>query len=70
MAAAVSLPIAAILLGHSWPVVVFATFAAGAVVLLHRANIKRLLHGQESRFVLRKRERRRPRARRPDVRTP
>jgi acyl phosphate:glycerol-3-phosphate acyltransferase len=70
MAAAVSLPIAAILLGHSWPVVVFAAFAAGAVVLLHRANIKRLLHGEESRFVLRKRVRRGRPDRRPGVRTP
>jgi acyl phosphate:glycerol-3-phosphate acyltransferase len=70
MAAAVSLPIAAILLGRSWPVVAFATAAAVAVVLLHRANIKRLLHGQESRFVFRKRERRGPGAQRPGVRTP
>jgi glycerol-3-phosphate acyltransferase PlsY len=70
MAAAVSLPVAAILLGHSWPVVVFATFAAGAVVLLHRANIRRLLHGEESRFVLRKRARRGRAPRQPDIRTP
>jgi acyl phosphate:glycerol-3-phosphate acyltransferase len=70
MAAAVSLPIAAVLLGHSWPVVVFATFAAGAVLLLHRANIKRLLHGEESRFVFRRRQRRGPGTPRPGVRTP
>ncbi len=70
MAAAVTLPIAAIFLGHSWPVVAFAAVAAGAVVLLHRANIKRLLHGQESRFVFRKPERRKPGAPRPGVRTP
>ena len=43
MLAALSLPVASWLLGYSWPVIVFATLAAAAVVFLHRANLKRLL---------------------------
>jgi glycerol-3-phosphate acyltransferase PlsY len=53
--AALSLPVAAALLGHSWPVIAFSFVAAAAVILLHRANVKRLLAGTESRFVLRRR---------------
>jgi acyl phosphate:glycerol-3-phosphate acyltransferase len=53
--AALSLPVAAALLGHSWPVIAFSLVAAAAVILLHRANVKRLLAGTESRFVLRRR---------------
>jgi acyl phosphate:glycerol-3-phosphate acyltransferase len=71
MVAALSLPVAAALLGHSWPVIVFAAVAAAAVVFLHRANVKRLLRGEENRFVLlKKRGAREPRTQRPDVRTP
>jgi acyl phosphate:glycerol-3-phosphate acyltransferase len=70
MVAAVSLPVAAVLLGYSWPVIAFAAVAAAAVILLHRANIKRLVRGQENRFVLRRRGARAPRTQRPDVRTP
>lgn len=54
IAAALSLPVAAVLLGQSWPVVVFAAVAAVAVVFLHRANIARLLSGTESRFRFRR----------------
>jgi len=50
MVSAVSLILWALLLGYSWPVVAFAGFAAGGVVLLHRANIRRLTRGEESRF--------------------
>jgi len=50
MVSAVSLILWALLLGYSWPVVAFAGFAAGGVVLLHRANIRRLARGEESRF--------------------
>ncbi len=57
MVAAVSLPVAAALLGLSWPVIAFATVAAVAVLVLHRANVKRLLAGTESRFQLRRRAR-------------
>jgi glycerol-3-phosphate acyltransferase PlsY len=68
--AAVSLPVAAVLLGDSWPVIVFGALAAAAVILLHRANIKRLLRGQENRFALRRRGARAPHTQQPDVRTP
>ncbi|MHB8642607.1 MAG: glycerol-3-phosphate 1-O-acyltransferase PlsY [Gaiellaceae bacterium] len=53
--AALALPVAAALLGHSWPVIAFSFVAAAAVILLHRGNMKRLLAGTESRFVLRRR---------------
>ena len=68
--AAVALPFVAFALGQPWPVIVFAALAAAAVVFLHRANLKRLVHGEENRFVLRKRGGREPRTRRPGVRTP
>jgi glycerol-3-phosphate acyltransferase PlsY len=51
MAAALSLPVVAALLGEPWPVIVFAAAAAAAVLVLHRANIKRLRAGTESRFA-------------------
>jgi acyl phosphate:glycerol-3-phosphate acyltransferase len=54
MAAAASLPFAALALGEPWPVVAFVTAAAAGVVLLHRANIGRLRAGTESRFDLRR----------------
>ena len=50
MAAAVSLPLWSWLLGYPWPVTVFAGIAGAGVVLLHRANIRRLVHGEEARF--------------------
>jgi glycerol-3-phosphate acyltransferase PlsY len=53
MTSALSLPLWTWLLGYPWPVIVFACVAAGGVVLLHRANIGRLLHGEEPRFVRR-----------------
>lgn len=53
MTAAASLALWAWLLGYPWPVVALGCFAGVGVVLLHRANIRRLLHGQESRFRLR-----------------
>ena len=52
--AALSLPLAAALLGASWPVIVFAAAAALAVVVLHRANISRLRAGTENRFKFRR----------------
>src|SRR5439155_20374193 len=48
--AALSLPVIAVLLEETWPVIAFAAGAAVAVVLLHRANIARLRSGTESRF--------------------
>jgi glycerol-3-phosphate acyltransferase PlsY len=50
IAAALSLPLAAVLLDEPWPVIAFAAVAALAVVVLHRANIGRLRAGTESRF--------------------
>jgi acyl phosphate:glycerol-3-phosphate acyltransferase len=54
MLAAASLPVAATLLGESWPVIIFASAAAAAVVVLHRANIARLRRGTENRFSFRR----------------
>jgi acyl phosphate:glycerol-3-phosphate acyltransferase len=48
--AALSLPVAAALLGEPWPVIAFGVLAAIAVVLLHRSNIARLRAGTENRF--------------------
>jgi glycerol-3-phosphate acyltransferase PlsY len=53
MAAGLSLPALAAALGYPWPVIAFAGAAAAAIVLLHRANIQRLLTGTESRATLR-----------------
>jgi glycerol-3-phosphate acyltransferase PlsY len=47
---AVALPLLCLLLGEPWPTVGFAAIAGLAVILLHRANIGRLLGGTESRF--------------------
>ena len=48
--AALSLPVAAVLLGKPWPVIAFAAGAALAVLVLHRPNIARLRAGTENRF--------------------
>jgi glycerol-3-phosphate acyltransferase PlsY len=55
IAAALSLPVVAVLLDESWPVVAFAVGAALAVVILHRGNIQRLRAGTENRFKVRRR---------------
>jgi acyl phosphate:glycerol-3-phosphate acyltransferase len=52
--AALALPLAAVLLDESWPVIAFASAAAVAVIVLHRANIARLRAGTENRFRLRR----------------
>jgi glycerol-3-phosphate acyltransferase PlsY len=54
ISAAVSLPVVAAVLGEPWPVIVFATVAALAVVVLHRPNINRLRSGKETRFRFRR----------------
>jgi glycerol-3-phosphate acyltransferase PlsY len=54
MVAALSLPLIAVLLDESWPVILFAAAAAVAVVVLHRANIARLRSGTENRFRFRR----------------
>jgi glycerol-3-phosphate acyltransferase PlsY len=54
MAAALSLPLIAVLIGEPWPVIAFAGIAAVAVIALHRANIARLRAGTENRFRFRR----------------
>jgi glycerol-3-phosphate acyltransferase PlsY len=46
---ALSLPALSWGLGEPWPVTAFSAAAAGAVILLHRQNIRRLAAGTESR---------------------
>jgi acyl phosphate:glycerol-3-phosphate acyltransferase len=58
MLAALALPLFALAFGSSVPVVVFSAGAALAILVLHRANIRRLLSGTENRFELRRRPRR------------
>ena len=48
------LPVLALVLGESWPVVAFAILAGAFVVYLHRPNIARLRAGTETRFRLRR----------------
>ena len=60
IAAALSLPIAAVLLGRPWPVIAFAAGAAAAVLVLHRQNIARLRAGTENRFKFRRLRTREP----------
>jgi glycerol-3-phosphate acyltransferase PlsY len=40
--------------GSAWPVVAFAVLGAGAIVFVHRHNLRRLLAGTEHRFELRR----------------
>jgi glycerol-3-phosphate acyltransferase PlsY len=55
MIGAATLPLFALVFGASTPVLVFAVGAAVAIVVLHRANIRRLRAGSEARFDLRRR---------------
>jgi glycerol-3-phosphate acyltransferase PlsY len=50
LVAAVVLPTAAVVLNEPWPVIAFAAVSGASVMVLHRANIKRLLRGEENRF--------------------
>jgi acyl phosphate:glycerol-3-phosphate acyltransferase len=43
------LPLVAWAFGEPWPVIAFSAAAAGAVIVLHRQNIRRLIAGTESR---------------------
>ena len=52
--AAVSLPLWALLFGATWPVLAFTAGAAAAIVVLHRANIRRLRAGEAPRADLRR----------------
>jgi glycerol-3-phosphate acyltransferase PlsY len=53
--AALSLPLIALGLDEPWPVIAFAALAALAVLFLHRANIRRLRMGTETKMLLRRR---------------
>jgi len=53
--AAASLPVVAAALGYGWPVIAFGGAAAAGVIVLHRANLRRLRAGTENRFQLRRR---------------
>jgi glycerol-3-phosphate acyltransferase PlsY len=57
LAGALALPPLAFALGAGWKVIAFTIGASVAIFILHRANIRRLLAGQENRFVLRRRAR-------------
>lgn len=52
---ALALPVVGLALGESWPVLSFSAAAAAVVLVLHRANIRRLRGGTENRFEWRKR---------------
>jgi glycerol-3-phosphate acyltransferase PlsY len=53
--AALLLAPVAVGLGEPWPVWAFGAVAGVAVLVLHRANLKRLVRGKEHRFELRRR---------------
>lgn len=48
--AGIALPVAAALLGYPTSVAIFGIAAAGAILFLHRGNLRRLRAGTESRF--------------------
>jgi glycerol-3-phosphate acyltransferase PlsY len=50
IAGGVALPLVALATGAHWAVLSFTFGACAAIVLLHRANVARLLRGQERRF--------------------
>ena len=50
LVAGLAFPLFAIALGAPWPAVGFASGAGLAIILLHRANIGRLVKGEERRF--------------------
>jgi glycerol-3-phosphate acyltransferase PlsY len=58
--AAASLAPLAYGLGYPWPVVAFGGAAGLGVLVLHRANVRRLLAGEENRFDFRRRRNARP----------
>ena len=54
LAAAVGMPVFSFVYGEPWSVRLFVSVAAALVVVLHRANLKRLRKGTESRFHFRR----------------
>jgi glycerol-3-phosphate acyltransferase PlsY len=49
--AGIALPVAAVAYGYPTSVIVFALAAAGAILFLHRTNLRRLRAGTENRFT-------------------
>lgn len=49
--AGIALPVAAVAFGYPISVIVFALVAAGAILFLHRTNLRRLRAGTENRFT-------------------
>jgi acyl phosphate:glycerol-3-phosphate acyltransferase len=58
--AAASLGVWAWVFGYPWPVIAFGGAAGAGVAFLHRANIARLVRGEENRFELKRRKVTRP----------
>jgi glycerol-3-phosphate acyltransferase PlsY len=54
ISAAASLGLWAWVFGYPWPVIAFGGAAGAGVAFLHRANIARLVRGEENRFELRR----------------
>ena len=54
MLSAVALPVFAVAFGYPWPVIAYAAVTGVAVIVLHRANLRRLRAGTESRFHFRR----------------
>jgi glycerol-3-phosphate acyltransferase PlsY len=52
--AAASLALWAWVFGYPWPVIAFGGAAGAGVAFLHRANVARLVRGEESRFELKR----------------
>jgi glycerol-3-phosphate acyltransferase PlsY len=51
---AIALPPLVYVFGGSWAEVLFTVGAAVAILALHQANIRRLMHGTENRFTIRR----------------
>ena len=50
IATALALALFVVLFAYPWPVVVFGIAGAGAVIFMHRQNVRRLMSGTEHRF--------------------
>jgi acyl phosphate:glycerol-3-phosphate acyltransferase len=53
LAVAVLMPVLEVLTGSPWEVVAFTIVLAAAIFVLHRENVRRLLHGTEPRLSFR-----------------
>ncbi len=54
--AAVSVPVSALAFGHDYIFILFMIFLAGLIIFRHRANIVRIVHGNEFKFNFKKKE--------------